>query len=71
MKTTNANVCSTDCRSEDGITVGMIDAMISIARVLRTRNLNNDSVLEALKDIRSDEDIAWILKNQMDENYEW
>jgi hypothetical protein len=30
----------TDCRSEVGVTVGLIDALISLARVLATRDLS-------------------------------
>lgn len=52
-----------DCRSEEGVTIGLIDAMISIARVLAKRNLalGSENVHEAIKDLRSDEDIAYLV----------
>ena len=52
---------TTDCRSEDGITVGLIDAVISICRVLLPRLEENDSspdVVEALRDLHSDVDFS-------------
>jgi hypothetical protein len=52
---------TTDCRSEDGVTVSLIDALIAIARVLSKRDFTPQSVQEALKDLASDEDIACIL----------
>lgn len=51
----------TDCRKENGITVGLIDGIIAIARVLRKRNLQDDEVREALKDFQSDEDIDHLI----------
>lgn len=32
---------STDCRSEEGITVGLCDSLIAIARVLAKRDLTH------------------------------
>ncbi len=52
---------STDCRSEEGITVGLIDSLISIARVLAHRDLTPNSVVEALKDLAQDEDMKTIM----------
>lgn len=52
---------TTDCRSEIGITVGLIDAMISIARVAKQRNLQSPEIIEALKDLQGDEDIQYLL----------
>lgn len=54
-----------DCRSEVGITVGLVDSLISIARVLVRRDLTDHDVLEAIKDLRSDEDIAHLLGGQI------
>ncbi len=51
----------TDCRSEQGVTVGLVDALISISRVLRHRDLTSPDVQEALKDLRDDEDVKHIL----------
>ena len=52
---------STDCRSSEGVTVGLIDSFITISRVLKGRDLTADSVVEALKDLASDEDFAYLL----------
>ena len=60
FRTTDSTV-HTDCRSADGVTVGLIDSIIYIARVLRTHNLNTSNVVEALKDLRSDEDVRHLL----------
>jgi len=48
----------TDCRSETGITVGLIDGIIAIARVLSKRDHSSPEVIQALKDLRTDEDVA-------------
>lgn len=50
-----------DCRSPEGITVGLIDALISISRILANRDLTPPGVQEALKDLAEDEDIAKVL----------
>lgn len=55
------NISETDCRSEVGITVGLIDSLIVICRVLKSRNLSASEVKEALKDLSSDEDLMSIL----------
>jgi hypothetical protein len=52
----------TDCRDEDGITVGLVDAIISIARVLARKDLDASAVREALKDLAEDEDLRKILE---------
>ena len=50
------NITSTDCRSKEGVTVGLIDGIIAMARVLKTMDQSSPEVQEALKDLRSDED---------------
>jgi hypothetical protein len=50
-----------DCRSEVGVTVGLIDAVITMARVLTLRDLNSVAAREALADLRDDEDVAALL----------
>ncbi len=50
-----------DCRTEEGITTGLIDAIITAARVLARRDLAPVAVREALADLRSDEDLAALL----------
>lgn len=52
---------STDCRSETGITVSLIDAIIAIARILAHRDLRSIEIGEALQDLRSDEDVSYIV----------
>ncbi len=51
----------TDCRSEEGITVGLVDAIISILRILAKRDLTTPAVREALMDLGDDEDFEKIL----------
>lgn len=51
---------STDCRTEEGIVVALIDGVIATARIIREKGNDSESVREALKDLRSDEDIAWL-----------
>lgn len=46
-----------DCRSEEGITVGLIDALISIARIAAHRDLASLAVEQALLDFNNDEDL--------------
>ena len=53
---------SLDCRSEEGVTVGLIDALISIGRILSKRDLATSyHVKEALKDFLLDADMKLIL----------
>jgi hypothetical protein len=56
---------TTDCRSEEGITVGLIDALIALSRVVnqRLKVLQlTPAVEEAIKDLKSDTDLKNILK---------
>lgn len=65
-----------DCRSEAGITSGLVDSLISISRILAHRDLNDPEVIEALKDLKGDEDIHAVMtaldnmKKSKDENSE-
>lgn len=52
-----------DCRSEEGITVGLVDAIISIARILAKRDISPEAVKEALMDLAMDEDISKIMND--------
>ena len=52
---------TTDCLAETGITVGLIDAIISIVRVLAIRDLSSYEVQQALFDLKSDEDLKRVL----------
>jgi hypothetical protein len=48
------------CRSEEGITTGLIDAIIAIHRVLAARDLSPQAVQEALADLFEDPDLRTI-----------
>lgn len=48
------------CRSEEGITVGLVDAIIAINRVLAERDLSTANVQEALADLLEDPDLQTI-----------
>ena len=50
----------TDCREDDGITVGLIDGLIAQVRILRKRDLSSDEVSEVFKDLADDEDFEWL-----------
>lgn len=52
---------TTDCRSEEGITVGLIDAIISVARVVSKRDLSPPAVKEALRDFLADPDVMRLI----------
>jgi len=52
---------ATDCRSEDGETVGLIDAAILTLRLASRRNLGREAVLAALADLRGDSEVAALL----------
>lgn len=53
---------TTDCRSAEGIAVGLVDGIIAMARVLAEMDLTGAAISEAIKDMQSDEDIKKILK---------
>jgi hypothetical protein len=52
---------TTDCRSETGITIGLIDSIITTARVLRYRDITATEIQEALEDLRQDEDVNYVI----------
>jgi hypothetical protein len=47
----------TDCRTSEGITIGLLDSIIFIARVLAIRDLESETVQSVLRDFRNDEDV--------------
>lgn len=62
---------ATDCRSRDGITVGLIDGLIAQCRILRQRLEPESrdgcrrlahSVRESLADLGQDEDVQFLLE---------
>ncbi len=58
---------TTNCREENGITVGLVDSLISICRILKKRDLSPKEVKEALKDLRADEDLDHVLNSKLNE----
>ena len=54
------NVTITDCRSETGVTVGLIDSLMSICHVLIERDLSPVEIREALSDLNSNEAVRQI-----------
>lgn len=56
------NNTSTDCRSPDGVTVGIIDSIIVLCRLLIGRDLSAFEIVEALKDLEADEDFNFLLQ---------
>jgi hypothetical protein len=58
---------ASDCRSEAGVIVGLIDGMIATARViaqhLRDAEKVAPEIVEALADIRADEDVAMVARS--------
>ncbi len=59
------NTTYTDCRSEVGITVGVIDAIITLCRLLHERDMSGDEVAQALQDLRHDENFANLLRRMV------
>ena len=59
-----------DCRSDEGVTVGLIDAIITLGKVLADRDFTPPAVVEALKDLADDEDVKIIMDaaNSVTEN---
>lgn len=54
-----------DCRSEDGVTIGLIDSIIYICRILAKRDMDSTEIKEALKDLGDDEDFQKVLTNML------
>jgi hypothetical protein len=63
---------STDCRDEVGITVGLIDAIISISRILAPRikdmKKTHAAIEESLADLRGDEDLNFIVNGAIQDS---
>ena len=49
------------CRSDEGITVGIVDSIITSLRLLKTRDLDPQLVQESLLDIGDDPDFDFLL----------
>jgi len=55
-----------DSRTKTGTSVGLIDSIIFIARVLAESDLNAYEIKEALKDLQADEDLRYLLELTLD-----
>lgn len=51
-----------DCKSEDGITIQLIDTIMMCASLLSQRDLTSDDVAEALKDLSNDDDVTRLIE---------
>ena len=49
------------CRSDEGVTVGIVDAIITSLRLLKNRDLKPQSIQEVLLDIGDDPDFSHLL----------
>lgn len=54
---------STDCRTDVGVTVGAIDAIITLCHLLQGRDMAASEVQEALKDLGHDEDFRCLCEH--------
>lgn len=61
------NESVTDCRGEIGITVGLVDAIISVCRIIRRRDLSSRDAQESLLDLQADEDLRFLLSFKTDQ----
>ena len=62
------NETTTCCRTPEGITVGLIDGLIAVARVVREREAQaahdgdySEAVEHALADLRQDDAMGWLM----------
>lgn len=60
MKTNNIQII--ECTSSEGITIGLIDSIMSIAGALRDRDIDETrNVQEALMDLYTNKDLKFLL----------
>lgn len=59
-----------DCRSNEGVLLGLIDGVIATARVIRTMDQSHPEVQEALADIRTDDDVAALVRKHGENSIE-
>ena len=57
------DVNTIECNSYDGVTIGLIDGIISICSILVNRDTSSTDVKEALKDLRSNIDVIQIINH--------
>lgn len=51
-----------ESRSEVGVTIGLMETIATAARVLRDRDLSPAPVVEALVDLRGNEDVSHLMR---------
>lgn len=59
-----------DCRSEEGITIGLIDTIITAAHALQGRDLAHPEVTEAIRDLQSDAELRELLMRSVGLDYD-
>lgn len=70
MATSN-KVTITDCRTEEGVTVGLIDSLMSIAQAILDRGVRSVAGQEALKDLQSNEALRLLLTIDPEQSWFW
>jgi hypothetical protein len=50
-----------DCRSKEGITIGLIDSIMTAVRVLDGRDIGGENIKEALKDLAADKGLRRLI----------
>lgn len=58
-----------ECSSEEGITIGLIDTIMTAANALMYRDLKFPGVIEALKDLRSNESLRRLIVGDLGLNH--
>lgn len=51
----------TECKSETGITIGLMDGLLAIAQVLVKRDWSSPEIQEVLQDLRQDDNLKKIM----------
>ncbi len=59
-----------ECTSEEGITVGLIDSILTAANALVGRDLTHSTVIDALEDLRSSLNVQVLIGKTMAINLE-
>lgn len=52
-----SNASIINCKSEEGVTISLIDSLMAVAKVINGRDLSHPQIQEAIKDLKSDVDI--------------
>ena len=61
MRAYELNEKEISCRSDEGITIGLIDSFITNLRLFRGRSLASQDIQEALLDVADDPDFGYFL----------